>query len=332
MMEELTDNCAICGTDQGPFEAHHLKHRGTHPALKDDPANTINICPRCHRAIHEGKLKVGGARNRFRAWRIGKDGEEVEFIPWGMLKPPAEVVEKVQALERSPIDIETIVKELRTWNDMSLAHLDQLAKDRKSELSELRCTIIGVLYERYISWGMSPRDARVSAGKLIGESTEMVHKLLSVWTKFISQGVYLRDWPALRLTHFIIAAGADEPVKALEYTAEIKERGVRLSTRAQRELQLAGRPEVKEITKDDRLRSCMECQHYKLLPREAVIVIFDSASKHVVLVESGVPAGERYCTRRHQLGRFLGNPIEVGARCEEFEWRIAREESNKGVI
>lgn len=310
-------HCAICGNDQGPLEEHHIQHRSTHPDLQDDPDNILAICSRCHRSLHDGLLKVEGHRKRFQAWRKGEGGEWQEFSPWAMLKAPAEVSGFLNALQREPQSIHDIIAELRTWNDEALAALDEIAKEREAEMSELRCSVIGILVERYRSLGMPLGEAKVEAAKRVGESLDMADKLLGVWQRFVSQGISLRRYPALSLTNFIVASEYSQPVKALEYVEELKERGLPVTTRRQRALQRAGLPNPDKAVKGKELKSCYRCVHLAKAPDGALLTLTVGGRE----VATGDGAGKHYCHQRERLLETLGAPIEVAEACDSFAWK-----------
>lgn len=44
--------CEKCGNLNGPFHAHHILHRATHPELQADPNNIKILCTVCHALEH----------------------------------------------------------------------------------------------------------------------------------------------------------------------------------------------------------------------------------------------------------------------------------------
>jgi sulfur relay (sulfurtransferase) DsrC/TusE family protein len=234
-----------------------------------------------------------------------------------MLKPPEEVGEFLHALQREPADLERIIGELRTWNDEALAALDELAREREAEMAELRCSVIGILRDRYVQLGLTPVEARVKATEILHESPDMAEKMLRVWDRFIRKGIRLKEYPLLRLTNFVIASEHPQPVKALEYVEELKERGLAITTRKQRQLQRAGLPEPKRVAREQALKSCYACAHLAKAPEEAVLQLLTNGE----VVATGDGSHKPYCVKRKRMLDSLGAPIEVAEVCQFFEWK-----------
>lgn len=49
--------CQVCGvTGENRLHLHHVVYRSQ--GGKDDESNLVTVCHRCHRSIHEGKVRV----------------------------------------------------------------------------------------------------------------------------------------------------------------------------------------------------------------------------------------------------------------------------------
>ena len=55
LLKDKKGVCQICGTP-GQTEKHHIKTKGS--GGDDTEENLIEVCRKCHRLIHDGKIKI----------------------------------------------------------------------------------------------------------------------------------------------------------------------------------------------------------------------------------------------------------------------------------
>lgn len=55
LLKDKKGKCKICGR-VGPTEKHHIKTKGS--GGDDTEENLIEVCRKCHRLIHDGKIKI----------------------------------------------------------------------------------------------------------------------------------------------------------------------------------------------------------------------------------------------------------------------------------
>lgn len=55
LLKDKKGICQICGK-VGPTEKHHKKTKGS--GGNDTEENLIEVCRKCHRLIHDGKIKL----------------------------------------------------------------------------------------------------------------------------------------------------------------------------------------------------------------------------------------------------------------------------------
>lgn len=55
LLKDKKGICQICGK-AGPTEKHHKKTKGS--GGDDTEENLIEVCRKCHRLIHDGKIKL----------------------------------------------------------------------------------------------------------------------------------------------------------------------------------------------------------------------------------------------------------------------------------
>lgn len=187
------DYCEFCGSPASGWP-HHIKTRGA--GGRETPVNLIQLCGRCHRLVHDGKIK----RRQL-----------IEIVARRENIPVKEIYGKLGWIidDKMPqeIEIENSVLAGKSFEEVIELYLFCLEQGENSLWD--RAAIVTALYET----GLTPRQIASS----VGCSASLCRKFIRTFNAFPLPEDRIN---ILSFRHHVIAAYTDDPLKWVAMAAD----------------------------------------------------------------------------------------------------------------